>query len=96
MAFIGLSAKDQVAKLLEIVKLSINPQEIDAKIKSIYEERTAIGRVVKQLEGQLAGMAEVADDVPNEPVSASALLAELEAANSEISANGIKRDNLES
>ena len=96
VAFIGLSAKDQVAKLLEIVKLSINPQEIDAKIKSIYEERTAIGRVVKQLEGQLAGMAEVADDVPNEPVSASALLAELEAANSEISANGIKRDNLES
>ena len=96
VAFIGLSAKDQVAKLLEIVKLSINPQEIDAKIKGIFEERTAIGRVVKQLEGQLAGMTEVAGDVPNEPVSASALLDELEAANAVIAENSVKRNNLES
>ena len=96
VAFIGLSAKDQVAKLLEIVKLSINPQEIDAKIKGIFEERTAIGRVVKQLEGQLAGMTEVAGDVPNEPVSASALLDELEAANAVIAKNSVKRNNWES
>lgn len=96
VAFIGLSAKDQVAKLLEIVKLSINPQEIDAKIKGIFEERTAIGRVVKQLEGQLAGMTEVAGDVPNEPVSASALLDELEAANAVIAENRSRRKSLQS
>lgn len=95
VAFIGLGAKDQVAKLLEIVKLDINPQEIDAKIKTIFDERTVIGREVKQLEGQLAGLGTPEKDVPDEPVSATAIMEELEAANATVAQNSVKRKNLE-
>ena len=85
VAFIGLGAKDQVAKLLEIVKLDINPQEIDAKIKTIFDERTVIGREVKQLEGQLAGLGEIEAGVPDEAVSATELVNELGHANQQVS-----------
>ena len=95
VAFIGLGAKDQVAKLLEIVKLDINPQEIDAKIKTIFDERTVIGREVKQLEGQLAGLGEIEAGVPDEAVSATDLVNELGHANQQASNNAELRSKLD-
>ena len=95
VAFIGLGAKDQVAKLLEIVKLDINPQEIDAKIKTIFDERTVIGREVKQLEGQLAGLGEIEAGVPDEAVSATELVNELGHANQQVSNNAELRSKLD-
>ena len=95
VAFIGLSPKDQAAKLLEIVKLDVNPQELDAKIKVIYDERTMIGREVKQLEGQLAGLGEIEAGVPDEAVSATELVNELGHANQQVSNNAELRSKLD-
>lgn len=95
VAFIGLSPKDQAAKLLEIVKLDVNPQELDAKIKVIFDERTMIGREVKQLEGQLAGLGEIEAGVPDEAVSATELVNELGHANQQVSNNAELRSKLD-
>ena len=95
VAFIGLSPKDQAAKLLEIVKLDVNLQELDAKIKGIYDERTMIGREVKQLEGQLAGLGEIEAGVPDEAVSATELVNELGHANQQVSNNAELRSKLD-
>ena len=95
VAFIGLSPKDQAAKLLEIVKLDVNPQELDAKIKVIFDERTMIGREVKQLEGQLAGLGEIEAGVPDEAVSATELVNELGHANQQVSSNAELRSKLD-
>ena len=95
VAFIGLSPKDQAAKLLEIVKLDVSPQELDAKIKVIFDERTMIGREVKQLEGQLAGLGEIEAGVPDEAVSATDLVNELGHANQQVSNNAELRSKLD-
>ena len=95
VAFIGLSPKDQAAKLLEIVKLDVNPQELDAKIKVIFDERTMIGREVKQLEGQLAGLGEIEAGVPDEAMSATELVNELGHANQQVASNAELRSKLD-
>ena len=95
VAFIGLSPKDQAAKLLEIVKLDVSPQELDAKIKVIFDERTMIGREVKQLEGQLAGLGEIEAGVPDEAVSATELVNELGHANQQVASNAELRSKLD-
>lgn len=54
LAFAGLKGKEQVATLLEVVKLDIDPAEIDAKRKETFEARTEIKRDVIRLEGVLS------------------------------------------
>ncbi|MCI1831518.1 MAG: AAA family ATPase [Bifidobacterium sp.] len=47
--FIGLSAKDQAAALLELVELPIDLDETDAKIRELSEDRLNAGRDLKSL-----------------------------------------------
>ncbi|MGQ5692081.1 AAA family ATPase [Rhodococcus erythropolis] len=80
LAFASLPAKDQQSELLGLVELSFDPAVLAGQRKSAFDERTDVGRTVKQLKGQLDGFPEIGDDVPDEPVSVAALVAELDTA----------------
>lgn len=81
LAFTRQSPREQVATLLSTVELSIDPAVLDAERKTVFERRTEIGRDVTRLEGQLAGMAEPAPDLPDAEVSASELIEKIQGAN---------------
>jgi len=78
--FVGLSAADQRAALLERVELPFNLAEIDARAKSVFDGRTDANREVKRLEAYRGGLGSVPADTPAEELSAAALLAEAEEA----------------
>lgn len=80
LAFASLPAKDQQSELLGLVELPFDPAVLAGQRKSAFDERTDAGRTVKQLKGQLDGFPEIGDEVPDEPVSVAALVAELDTA----------------
>nr|WP_218681509.1 AAA family ATPase [Rhodococcus qingshengii] len=80
LAFASLPAKDQQSELLGLVELPFDPAVLAGQRKSAFDERTDVGRTVKQLRGQLDGFPEIGDEVPDEPVSVAALVAELDTA----------------
>lgn len=80
LAFASLAPKVQQAELLQLVELPFDPATLASQRKAAFDDRTDVGRVVKQLQGQLAGFPEIADGVPDEPVSVAALVAELDKA----------------
>lgn len=80
LAFVRQSAREQVETLTAAVDLPFDPAELDRERRSIYEQRTAIGRAVGKLEGQLASYPDPDPSLPAEEQSASALLAEAEEA----------------
>lgn len=80
LAFAALPAKSQQAELLHLVELPFVPETLAGQRKAAFDDRTIVGRALKQLQGQLAGFPEFGDDVPDEPVSVAALVAELDAA----------------
>lgn len=82
LAFASLAPKLQQAELLQLVELPFDPATLASQRKAAFDDRTDVGRTVKQLQGQLAGFPEIGDDVPDEFVSVSALVAELDAATS--------------
>lgn len=72
LAFTRLSAKDQRDALLNLVELPFDPVEQAAERQRLYDERTEIGREVKQAEGALASTPKV--EAPAELVSVSELV----------------------
>lgn len=74
LAFTRMSAKEQAESLKEL--LGVDTSDIEQERKALYEERTLIGRDLKNAKGQLAGLPHH-DDVP-ESVSMAELLEELE------------------
>lgn len=78
LAFASLPAKSQQAELLHLVDLPFEPEALAGQRKAAFDDRTIVGRAVKQLQGQLAGFPEIGDDVPDELVSVAALVAELD------------------
>lgn len=82
LAFASLAPKAQQAELLQLVELPFDPAILAFQRKAAFDDRTDVGRVVKQLQGQLAGFPEIGDDVPDEPVSVAALIEELDIATS--------------
>jgi hypothetical protein len=80
LAFAQQDGKTQLATLLDLVDLPFDPAQMDAKRRAAFDERTAINRDVKQLEGQLAGMPEAPAGLPAEEVSAADLLAKARSA----------------
>lgn len=81
LAFTRLPEKEQARTLMGMVKLSVNPDEIDAQIRSIFENRTIATRGLKQLEAQLAGMKPPADGLPEQEIPAETVAAEYRQAN---------------
>ncbi|AXQ62284.1 MRE11 double-strand break endo/exonuclease [Gordonia phage TillyBobJoe] len=81
LTFASLPAKQQQAELLSLVDLPFDPEELAGRRMAAFDERTAVGRQVKQLNGQLAGFLAFPVDTPTELVSVTGLLAELDAVN---------------
>lgn len=80
LEFTRLSGKAQVAALLDLVDLDVNLNALADARATAYSKRTDVGRQVKQLEGHLASLPDVADKTPDDEVSSADILAELRAA----------------
>ncbi|WP_169165147.1 AAA family ATPase [Cellulomonas taurus] len=80
LAFTQMPPKAQRDALLSLVDLPFEPAELERRRAEVFERRTEIGRYVKELEGQLAGMNPVPDGTPDAEVSAAAVVQELQAA----------------
>ena len=92
--FLDRKPAEQVDTLLNLVKLKIDPREIDAKVKALFDERTAIGRDGKTAKGHLETLTPPAPDTPDEEFKASDVLADIEAAQKVIDSNAEKRGAL--
>jgi DNA repair exonuclease SbcCD ATPase subunit len=79
LAFVGMKPKEQLDTLLGLVKLDIDPLDIDRQKAGLFDTRTEIGRARDQYKGQLAGLEMVVPSAPAE-VSASALVEEYQEA----------------
>lgn len=76
LAFSNLPEREQLATLLKLVDLPFDVTELDRRRRTLYEDRTAIGRDGKQYDGQLAGMPQPAPDLPDKEISTAAVLAD--------------------
>ncbi len=79
LAFANDDPKKQLATLLGLVKLSFDPEHLDAQRLSIYTERTEIGRALKSAEATLEGLPHVPAGTPEEEVSVASVLAKANA-----------------
>jgi len=78
LAFTQQDAKSQLSTLLDLVELPFDPDEMAAQRSENYQARTEVGRQVKALEGQLAGVPAFPADTPTEETSTVEILAEQE------------------
>ena len=78
LAFSQQDEKTQLKTLLELVELPFDPEILAARRATLYDERTDVGREIRAYEGQMAGLREVPEGTPDEEVSTTAILAELE------------------
>jgi hypothetical protein len=76
LAFTQQDQKAQLATLMDLVELPFDPDELGDERRSLYDRRTEVGREVKTLEGQLAGIPEPAGDIPEEELSTADILDE--------------------
>jgi len=93
LAFAQQEDKVQAKTLQEFT--GIDPAPLDAKRKTIFDQRTIVNREVTQLKGQLDGMTAPGENVPAEELSASEVLAELRSAQDAKNANDEKRRELQ-
>lgn len=75
LAFAQQDPRTQLAALLDLVELPFDPAELDGERRRLFDERTVLGREVKQLDGQLAAMPAPGDDLPNDEINVADLLA---------------------
>jgi energy-coupling factor transporter ATP-binding protein EcfA2 len=70
LAFMGMDRRGQAKVLMDLARLDFS--EIDAESDDVFEQRTEVGRDVKALEGQVAGLP-FDEDAPDETVSVADL-----------------------
>jgi hypothetical protein len=80
LAFTTMPPKEQVKTLLGLVTLPFDPEQLAADRKTAFDERTAFTRARKEVDAQLDGLPPVPAGTPDEFVSASDLLAQIEQA----------------
>lgn len=73
--FMQASAKDKAGTLLRIIGVGDRLYELERKEKELYEQRRTIGQIGEQ-KAKYAAELEVFPGVPDEPVSASELIAQ--------------------
>jgi len=78
LEFAGLKSKEQVAALLDVVDIGVDPAALEVERGEFYDERAIVNREVKRLEGVLASTTTPYKDAPTEEVSATSLVAKLE------------------
>ncbi len=93
LAFTRLSAREQVAALLDLVDIGVDLDELAAKRQSLYDQRAEIGR-----QGKAIGDVQVDKSLPADERSASELLASIRKAqefNREIELQDRRRVDME-
>lgn len=77
LAFLTMKPADQSAQLMSLV--GIDTSELDAEYKETFEERTAMNRLVKEAESDVARIPTISDenDVPAEKPNVEAIVARL-------------------
>ena len=73
---------------------SVDFSELEAERKELYDERTLVGREVKQVEGSIKGM-ETYSDAPSEKIYVSSLLEDLADIQAVNRKNDKKKEELE-
>lgn len=73
LAFAQQDEKTQLKSLLDVVTLPFDPVEVENTRKELYEDRTVVGRDVKQWESTFAGLHEAPEGTPDEEVSVTAI-----------------------
>lgn len=94
LAFVQMDSKKQVETLLSIIDLKIDPKEIDAKKKTLFDERTIVNREIKGFNAQLEAMPAVDTNVPDKELEVSDILENIQEANKVITANNEKKNEL--
>lgn len=69
LSFARMPASEQRAQLIKLANLSIDPDEIDAQRKVLYDKRTMVNRELKNLEGELSNIPSPEKDIPDEEIS---------------------------
>ena len=93
LAFVSQSPKEQVNTLRDLVGIDFT--EIDATRQDLYEDRTKINRVAKQLDGKLK-QTPIHDDVPSEKISVRDLMGRLEKVEQHNAAVNRKKQDIDS
>lgn len=94
LAFSRMVPEEQRKTLIGLVDLGFDPDEMERKIKGVYDERTAVNRDLKALEARISGMAAIDPSLPAEEVSLTELLEEAKEAAQHISDNKRMRSDL--
>lgn len=92
VAFLRLPEREQAAALRDLVGLGFRAH--DDKRRGIYDERADVNRSLNALQ-VLVEAAPAMDDVPDEPVSTSGLVTQLEILNAETMSNAERRSGLQ-
>lgn len=81
LEFMKQKPREQIETLKELIGLDFT--ELDERRAVLYEARTELGRSLKQVDGELGGLTDIADDaeVPEKEISIEALMAKLDQAN---------------
>ncbi len=74
--------------------LEVDPDEIDAQIDAIYQDRRDLNRTINSRSGELENIPDVPADTPDEIQSVDALLSELSKAQDTLRDNEEKRETL--
>lgn len=91
LAFTHMDDRKQRETLLGMVKIDIDLAKWEVERKAKYEERTLINKRLSELKGQLAGIPDTAPDVPDEEISISSVMDEMESARAQKEQNNLKR-----
>jgi DNA repair exonuclease SbcCD ATPase subunit len=96
--FIRMSPKEQLEELKKLVKLDIDIPSLEGANSRDYEKRTEIGREIKRLEGQIAGL--IVPDIPSstpipDEVALLKKLTEASSHNTKVGQAKMERQNFE-
>lgn len=95
LAFERAKPAEQRDTLLRITGLTDRLDELTRRRAAIYDDRKANNRDLQAEEGHLARMPVPPDGTPDEPVSVSALVSELQTLRGQVESNRRARDELE-
>lgn len=91
--FLNMSGKEKATVLLKIIGVGDKLIELEQKEKTLYNDRTAIGRIADQKK-KYAAEQPYYPDAPNEPISASELISQQQEILARNGENQKKRENL--
>jgi len=94
LAFSNLREKDQLDTLLGLVDIGLDLEQWGLERREVYDERTAINRLISELEAQVKGLV-VPEDAPDEEISAASVLEEQRKAQAVIDQNRRERQTLQ-